>query len=75
VTLRLIYSGNAGRRRIAMLTAGLAVTFTAIVLMVLRLLPAPHTRTHYLIAGSAPTGIGLLAALIWVERKRFRRRG
>ena len=75
MTLRLIYSGSFGRGQIAMLLIGIAVTFAAIVLVVLGLLPTPHTRIHYLIAGTTPTGLGLLAARAWIERQRLRTRG
>ena len=75
MTLRLIYSGSLGPRRVALLGLGTALTFAAIVLVVLRLLPSPHTRIHYLIAGTTPTGLGLLAAKAWIERTRFRPRG
>ena len=51
-----------------------ALSFITVVLAILGLLPAPHTRIHYLIAGTTPTGIGLAAAIVWVERQRLRRR-
>jgi hypothetical protein len=72
VKYRLIYSGELGPQRVALLAVALVFSFAALVLGVLSILPAPHTRTHYLIAGTTPTCIGLVAALVWIERKRIR---
>ncbi len=74
MTIRLIYSGSLGRRQIGLMVIGMALAFAAIVVVVLRLLPLPHTRLHYLIAGTTPTGLGLIAARVLIERKRFRPR-
>jgi hypothetical protein len=60
-----------GPGRIALLAIALAFSFTALALAVLTVLPAPHTRAHYLLAGTTPTCIGLVAALVW-ERRRIR---
>ena len=51
-----------------------ALSFIGVVLAILGVLPVPHTRIHYLIAGTTPTGIGLAVAIVWVERQRLRRR-
>jgi hypothetical protein len=69
VTLKLVYSGNLGRRQVVLFGFALPLAFAAIVLAVLGLLPAPHTRIHYLIAGTTATCIGLVAAAL-ADRKR-----
>jgi threonine/homoserine/homoserine lactone efflux protein len=74
VKLKVIYSATFGPRQYLQVVAGCVCGFTAIVLAVLGLLPSPHTPTHYLIAGTTPTGIGLTAAIVWVERRRMHRR-
>jgi hypothetical protein len=75
VKYKLIYSGNLGPRRVALLAVTLVFSFTALVLAVLSVLPTPHTRAHYLLAGTTPTCIGLVAALVWNERQRARAAG
>jgi hypothetical protein len=42
-----------------MLGAGIAVVFTAVVLVLFQILPGPRTRTDYLVVGT----LGTLAAL------------
>jgi hypothetical protein len=70
-----VYSGDLVHSRLALWCAGLAAVFAAMVMLMLLLLPAPHTRGHYLAAGTAPTGILLLAAKIRLDRERARPRG
>jgi hypothetical protein len=71
----LIYAGDIGPRRVAMLAIALAFSFTALVLAVLAALPLPHTRGHYLFAGAVPTLLGLSAVLIWLRRAPAARSG
>jgi hypothetical protein len=74
VKFKVIYSATLEPRQYLRVVAGCVCGFAAIVLAVIGLLPSPHTPTHYLIAGTTPTGIGLTAAIVWVERRRMRRR-
>ena len=74
MTIRLIYSSSLGRWQIVPLAISMALAFAAIVALALRLLPAPHTRIHYLIAGTIPTGLGVLSAIAWIEYRRFKPR-
>jgi hypothetical protein len=67
VTVRLIYSGSFERRQFGMLAISTALAFAAIVMLVLRLLPGPHTRLQYLIAGTTPTALGLVAAMVLIR--------
>jgi hypothetical protein len=41
----------------------------------IRILPAPHTRLHYLIAGTAATAAALAAALTWIHHQGLFRGG
>ena len=70
MTIRLIYSGSLARRQVGLLAISIALAFTAIVMLVLRLLPGPHTRLQYLIAGTTPTVLGLATAMIWIRKGR-----
>jgi hypothetical protein len=42
--------------------------------LLLMVLPRPHTRVHYLVAGTAPAIAGLLALLARTQRERARSR-
>ena len=53
-----------------MLALGAAVGLVAAAMLLLMVLPAPHTRAHYLIAGTAPTLAALLALLARTHRER-----
>jgi hypothetical protein len=70
VTIRLIYSGTLARRQVALLSISIVLAFAAIVLLVLRLLPGPHTRLQYLIAGTTPTVLGVAMAMVFIRRSR-----
>ena len=74
VRLKLIYSASFRPRQYVLILIGFTCTFAAIVMSVLGLLPSPHTRFHYLIAGTIPTCLGLVSARIWLERKRLQLR-
>jgi hypothetical protein len=42
--------------------------------LLLMILPAPHTRAHFLIAGTAPTLLALIALLAWTRKDHIRPR-
>ena len=68
MTIRLIYSGSLARRQVGLLAISMALAFTAIVMLVLRLIPGPHTRLQYLIAGTVPTALGMMAAMVLIRK-------
>jgi hypothetical protein len=58
------------RRQVGLLAISFVLAFAAIVLLVLRLLPGPHTRLQYLIAGTTPTVLGLAMAMVLIRKGR-----
>src|SRR5690349_20583377 len=70
VRLKLIYSASFRPRQYVLVLIGVTCSFATVV-AALGLLPSPHTRFHYLIAGTIPTCLGLVSARIWLERKRL----
>lgn len=71
----MVYRGSASFLHIALLALGAAVALVAAALLLLMVLPAPHARGHYLIAGTAPTLAALLALLARTHRDRKHTRG
>ena len=72
--MRLIYRGNGNELRIALTAFAAIAGCVAGAVLLLLLMPKPHTRVHYLIAGMTPTILGLVAMLVWVQRERTRPR-
>jgi hypothetical protein len=72
--MRLIYRGTGNGLRIAFTAFGAAAGCVAGAVVLLMLLPRPHTRAHYLIAGMTPTVLGLFGMLVWIQRERTRPR-
>jgi hypothetical protein len=70
-----VYSGDLMHPRLALWAVGVVAAFAVMAMVLLLLLPAPHTRGHYLAAGTVPTGILLLIAKVRLERERARPRG
>ena len=66
----MVYRGNAAGLRVALVAFMAMTAFVASSALLLLVLPAPHTRGHYLLAGTAPTVAGLLAMLVWTQRQR-----
>ena len=66
----MVYRGKAAGFRIALIAFAALAVFVASSALLLMVLPSPHTRAHYLLAGTAPTVIGLLAALVRTQRDR-----
>jgi hypothetical protein len=60
--------------RIALLAFGAVTACVAAAALMLMVLPTPHTRAHYLIAGTSPTIAGLIALLARTHRERTRPR-
>lgn len=60
--------------RIALGAFGAAVWCLMAAALILMVLPRPHPRVHYLIAGTAPAVAGLLALLARTQRERARSR-
>ena len=63
MSVRLIFQGNYRLFRALLLAGGAGVIVLAAAVGILALLPFPHTRAHYLIAGSSPALAGLIALL------------
>jgi hypothetical protein len=74
VGIRLIYRGTGNGLRIAFMAFAAAAGCVAGAVLLLMLLPKPHTRAHYLIAGMTPTVAGLIAMLVHIQRERARPR-
>lgn len=70
-----MYRGTGNGLRIALTAFAAAVGCVAAAALFLMVLPTPHTRAHYLIAGTAPSIAGLIALLARTERERKRARG
>jgi len=70
-----VYRGTGNGLRIALTAFAAAVGCVAAAALFLMVLPTPHTRAHYLIAGTAPSIAGLIALLARTERERKRARG
>ena len=68
----MIYRGKASGLQIALLACGAAAGLVGAAALLLMILPTPHTRAHYLIAGTAPTFAALLALLARTQQKRKR---
>ena len=75
MAIRLVYRGTGEGLRIALTAFGAVTGCVLAAVLLLLVLPAPHTRTQYLIAGTAPTTIGLIAILLRTQRERSRPRG
>ena len=54
----------------ALLALAASAGLVAAAVLLLIVLPAPHTRAHYLIAGTAPSLAGLSALLARTQRDR-----
>jgi hypothetical protein len=74
VGVRLIYRGRGNGLRIAFTAFGAATACVAGAVLLLMLLPKPHNRAHYLIAGMTPTVLGLFGMAVWIQRVRTRPR-
>jgi hypothetical protein len=72
VGIRLVYRGRGLEFRIALLAFLAAVGCIASSALLLMVLPNPHTRAHYLVAGTAPTVAGLIVLLARTHRERAR---
>jgi hypothetical protein len=70
----LVYRGRASALQIASLAFGAAAGLIGSAALLLMVLPAPHPRAHYLIAGTAPTLAALLAVLARTQQERKRTR-
>lgn len=66
----MVYRGKASGLRIALVASGSAAALIASAALLLLILPAPHSRAHYLIAGTAPTLIALGALLARTHKDR-----
>ena len=75
MSIRLIYRGKPSYLRIALVAFGATVGLIAAAALLLMVLPAPHTRAHYLVAGTAPTLAALFALLARTQRERNRPQG
>jgi hypothetical protein len=75
VSIRLIYRGKPRFMRIALLAFGATAGLIAAAALLLMVLPTPHTRAHYLIAGTTPTLAALLALMARTQRERKRPQG
>jgi hypothetical protein len=72
--VRVIYKGRASALQIALLAFGATAGLIGAAALLLMVLPMPHTRAHYLIAGTAPTLAALLALLARTQQERKRTR-
>ena len=70
----MIYRGRGRGLRIALMAFAAAVCCVMAAALLLMVLPPPHTRTHFLVAGTAPSIAGLVALLARTERDRARSR-
>jgi hypothetical protein len=69
VGIRVVYRGNKPWRAVA-LSVLAAIGIMAASGLLLMVLPPPHGRIHYLIAGTAPVIAGLIALRAHTERLR-----
>lgn len=67
--VRLVYRGS-GQLRVLLIAFLAAVACVASAALILMILPAPHTRIHYLLAGTSPAVAGMVALLARTERER-----
>jgi hypothetical protein len=74
VGVRLIYRGRGYGLRIAFTAFSAVAACIAGAVLLLMLLPKPHSRAHYLIAGMTPTILGLFGMSVWIQRERTRPR-
>ena len=70
----MVYRGKASGLRIALAASGSAAALIGAAALLLMVLPVPHTRAHFLIAGTAPTIAALIALLARTHKDRTRPR-
>lgn len=70
----MVYRGSGTSLRIALWAFAATAICMMAAALILMVLPRPHTRFHYLVAGTAPAIAGLLALLARTQRERTRSR-
>ena len=74
VGVHMVYRGSGTGLRIALMAFAAAVGCVMAAALLLMVLPQPHTHAHYLVAGTAPSIVGLLALMSRTQRDRARTR-